>query len=55
MKAEVVSATLKAPVAQIEQLALIESDLRSVGRIQALNIVAGDELELTEIVLAEVE
>jgi valyl-tRNA synthetase len=55
MKAEVVSATLKAPASQIEQLALIESDLRSVGRIQALNIVAGDELELTDIVLAEVE
>ena len=55
MKAEVVSATLKAPAAQIEQLALIESDLRSVGRIQALNIIAGDELELTDIVLAEVE
>jgi valyl-tRNA synthetase len=55
MKAEVASATLKATESEIARLKLVEADLRSVGRIQSLAIVAGDELVLTDIVLAEVE
>jgi valyl-tRNA synthetase len=55
MKAEVASATLKATETEIARLKLVEADLRSVGRISNLVFATGQELELTDIVLAEVE
>ena len=53
MKADVVSATLK--TAKVSATALIESDLKAVGRIAELTITSGDEVEMVDVVLAETE
>ena len=49
----VASATITAPAADIARLALIESDLKAVGRIAELDVVEGDELHVTAIQLDE--
>ena len=54
MRAEVQSATLKAPAANLAAIRLLAGDLRSVGRIWEINFVEGDEVEMTDIVLAQV-
>ena len=54
MKADVSSATLAAGPAELAKLELLAGDLRAVGRIAALALVAGDELALTDVVLAPV-
>jgi valyl-tRNA synthetase len=54
MRAEVQSATLKAPAAKLAAIRLLAGDLRSVGRIWEINFVEGDEVEMTDIVLAQV-
>ncbi len=53
-KSEVLAATITAPA---EQLALLESaagDLAAVGRIGALSFAPGEEVAITDLVLAEV-
>lgn len=53
MKAEVKSATLRTP--NTAAMALIEGDIRAVGRIENLMIAEGAEVEIVEVVLAEIE
>ncbi len=53
MKAEVKSATLRTP--NTAAMALIEGDIRAVGRIENLTIAEGAEVEIVEVVLAEIE
>jgi valyl-tRNA synthetase len=53
MKAEVKSATLRTP--NTAAMALIEGDIRAVGRIENLMIAEGAEVEILEVVLAEIE
>ncbi len=54
MKAEVDSATLEAPAAVLTSLRVLESDLKSVGRIRSLAYSEAEELSLTDVVLSEV-
>ncbi|GGD39882.1 valine--tRNA ligase [Microbacterium faecale] len=51
----VASATITAPAADIARLALIESDLKAVGRIESLTFMEGAELAITAIELDEQE
>ena len=53
MKAEVASATLRTP--DTSAMALIEGDIRAVGRIESLTIAQGPEVEIVDVVLAEIE
>jgi valyl-tRNA synthetase len=53
MKAEVVSATLKTPNAAA--IALIANDIKAVGRIAELTIAEGTEVEMVDVVLADIE
>jgi valyl-tRNA synthetase len=53
MKAAVESATIEAPAAVLTSLRVLESDLKSVGKIQALAYSEGTEVAMTEIILAE--
>ena len=53
MKAEVASATLKAP--NVAAISLIEGDIKAVGRIAALKIEEGTEVEMIDVVLADIE
>ena len=55
MKAKVDSAKLVAPADQLAKLRLFADDLRAVGRIAHIEFVEGDELDLTDINLAEIE
>ena len=54
MKAAVESATIEAPAAVLTSLRLIESDLKSVGKINDLAYAEGAEVAMTQIILAEV-
>ncbi|WP_165068062.1 valine--tRNA ligase [Marisediminicola senii] len=54
-KAQVRSATIAAPAAQLDLLRLAEADLRDVGRIETLLFVEGAELSVTGVELAEVD
>jgi valyl-tRNA synthetase len=51
-KTAVDSATIHGTAEQISALRLAENDLKSVGRVEALNFAVGDELAVTDIVLA---
>lgn len=53
MKAAVESAVIQAPSAVLSSLRLLESDLKSVGKISNLSYAEGEELAMTQIVLAE--
>ena len=53
MKAEVASATLRTP--DTSAMALIEGDIRAVGRIESLTVAQGPEVEIVDVVLAEIE
>jgi hypothetical protein len=55
MKADVVSANLVAPKEMISRLELLSPDLKAAGRIATLSFVAGEELAVTEVVLAVTE
>jgi len=55
MKADVVSANLVAPEEMISRLELLSPDLKAAGRIAALSFVSGQELAVTEVVLAATE
>ena len=52
-KTEVDSATIHAPAPQLELLRLAADDLRAVGRIGSLHFAEGDEIAVTDVVLAE--
>jgi valyl-tRNA synthetase len=52
MKAEVASATLRTP--NVAAVKLIEADLKAVGRISDLTVVEGSEVEMVDVVLAEI-
>lgn len=54
MKAAVESAIIEAPAAVLTSLRLIESDLKSVGKINDLAYAEGSEVAMTQIILAEV-
>ncbi len=54
MKAAVESAIIEAPAAVLTSLRLLEADLKSVGKIQSLTYFEGDEVAMTQIILAEV-
>ena len=49
MKAEISSLTLNAPEEKIQELKQIESDLRSVGKIEKISFVAGDVLSISNV------
>ena len=49
MKAEISSLTINAPEEKILELKQIESDLRSVGKIEKISFVAGDELSISNV------
>jgi len=55
MKADVVSANLVAPKDMIARLELLSPDLKAAGRIASLSFVSGEELAVTEVVLAASE
>ncbi len=54
MKAEVTSATLFAPDADLERIRSFENDLRAVGRIQHLDWASGAEVSIGDVLLAPV-
>ena len=54
MKAAVDSATIEAPAAVLTSLRLLEADLKSVGKILSLAYAEGEEVAMTQIILAEV-
>ena len=54
MKATVESATIEAPASVLTSLRLLEADLKSVGKIQSLAYAEGEEVAMTQIILAEV-
>jgi valyl-tRNA synthetase len=53
MKAAVVSAVIEAPSAVLSSLRLLESDLKSVGKIENMSYTEAEELAMTQIVLSE--
>ena len=53
MKAAVESAVIEAPSAVLSSLRLLESDLKSVGKIETLNYTEAEELAMTQIVLSD--
>ena len=55
MKAEVLSANLVAPKELIARLELLSPDLKAAGRISELVMVPGEELAVTQVVLAPTE
>ena len=55
MKADVLSANLVAPKHMISRLELLSPDLKAAGRIAELVMVPGEELALTDVVLAPTE
>jgi valyl-tRNA synthetase len=55
MKADVLSANLVAPKHMISRLELLSPDLKAAGRIAELSFVSGEELAVTEVVLAPTE
>jgi valyl-tRNA synthetase len=55
MKADVLSANLVAPTELIARLELLSPDLKAAGRIAELTFVSGEELAITEVVLAPAE
>jgi valyl-tRNA synthetase len=53
MRAEVATATLNAPAADLAKIRVFESDLKSVGRIAELTLAEDTEVSMTDFVLAE--
>ena len=53
MKAAVESAVIEAPSAVLSSLRLLESDLKSVGKIETLSYTEAEELAMTQIVLSD--
>ena len=55
MKAEVLSATLKAPAAVLTSIRVFEKDLKGVGRIEDLAYAEADEVAVIDVVLKPTE
>ena len=55
MKAAVESAVLEAPAAVLTSLRLLETDLKSVGRIEALGYAEGEEVAMVDVILKAIE
>ena len=53
MKAAVESEIIEAPAEVLTTWRVIESDLKSVGKIQTLGYSEGDEVAMTQIILNE--
>ena len=49
MKAEITSLTISAPEERLQELKQLESDLRSVGKIEKISFVAGDVLAISNV------
>jgi valyl-tRNA synthetase len=49
MKAEIASLTIKAPLDKLEQLRMLESDIMSVGKIEAVTFETGDEVAISKV------
>ena len=49
MKAEITSLTISAPEDKLQELKQLESDLRSVGKIEKISFVAGDLLAISNV------
>jgi valyl-tRNA synthetase len=47
MKAEIESLTIKAPLDKLEQLKMLEADIRSVGRIEELAFETSEEISIS--------
>jgi hypothetical protein len=47
MKAEIGSLTIKASLDKLEQLKMLEADIRSVGRIEELAFETGEEISIS--------
>ena len=54
MKAPIETTVMQAPAAVLTSLRVIESDLKSVGKIKNLSYAEGEEVTMTNIALAEV-
>jgi valyl-tRNA synthetase len=55
MKAEVLTANLFAPEAAVKRLELLLPDLKASGRIASLTILVGEDLAISDVVLAPTE
>jgi len=55
MKADVISANLVAPRDMVARLELLSPDIKAAGRIASLSFVSGEEMAVTEVVLAVTE
>ncbi len=49
MKAEITSLTISAPEEKLQEIKQLESDLRSVGKIEKISFVAGDVLAISNV------
>jgi valyl-tRNA synthetase len=49
MKAEIASLTIKAPAGKLEELRALESDMRSVGKIDAIVFETGEEIAISNV------
>jgi hypothetical protein len=49
MKAEITSLTISASEEKLQELKQLESDLRSVGKIEKISFVAGDLLAISNV------
>ena len=49
MKAEITSLTIKAPAGKLEELRALESDIRSVGKIDAIVFETGEEIAISNV------
>ncbi len=49
MKAEIASLTIKAPAGKLEELKVIEADLRAVGKIDSIAFEAGEEISISSV------
>ncbi len=55
MKAEIESLTIAAPAADLTSIRAIESDLKSVGKIDVMNFAEAEALSVLDVVLKETE
>ena len=49
MKAEITSLTISAPEDKLQELKQLESDLRSVGKIEKIDFVVGEVLSISNV------
>ena len=49
MKAEIISLTIHAPAEKLQDLRQLETDLRSVGKIENIDFVVGEVLSISNV------